>query len=325
MQTVKALEEIPLKDAEALTETIAVRLPLESMEALRAAARASQRAPAALVREWVLDQLYSGRSTPESEQHPVPAGDADERREELRERYRPGDIEVLFVGESAPAGGTFFYQADSNLFFATREACDLAFHGVPEGRAFLRWFKARSFWLYDLAGQPVNRKRGRPRKLAVSAGVSALAELIEEVEPDFVVAVKRSIEADVRQAAERAAFEGNRVVVLPFPLYQWRDVYVRELARFFGHGRRRRPKASASPQADDVATSGGRPLHEAMIVVLNDAGLGPFSARELANEVAARKLYVRHDGGRADYQQILARARRYPQIFAVDRSGVRLR
>ncbi len=314
-----------MRDAEALTETITLRLGLGSMEELRAVARASQRTPAALIREWVLDQLAAGRSTPEPEEPNVPVRDVDDSRERLRARYRPSDVVVLFVGESAPAGGSFFYQADSNLFLATREACGLAFRGVPEGRAFLRWFQTQGFWLYDLVGQPVNRKRGRPRKLAVSAGVSALAGLIAEVEPDFVIAVKASIEADVRQAAERAAFAGSRVVVLPFPLYQWREVYIRELARFFGHGRRRKVTPGAPPQAADVDASRGLTLHEAMTVALRDAGSGPISARELANEVAARGLYVRQDGGRADYQQILARARKYPQMFAVDRSGVHLR
>lgn len=47
-------------------------------------------------------------------------------------------------------------------------------------------------------------------------------------------------------------------------------------------------------------------------------------AREIA-KIAARDLYHRRDGGRADYQRILARARKYPQLFAVERSGVRLR
>lgn len=62
-----------------------------------------------------------------------------------------------------------------------------------------------------------------------------------------------------------------------------------------------------------------------MVEVLEGAGGGPHPARELANEIATRALYVRQDGGRADYQQVLARARKYPRLFEVDRSGVRLR
>ena len=309
-----------MNDAEALTETITVRLDGPSMTRLRAAAAAAQRTPAALVREWVVDRLTVPNG---SQLTAARMGDADRNdpRERTRARYRPDDIVVLFVGESAPAGGSFFYQADSNLFFATREACDLAFHGVPEGREFLRWFKKKGFWLYDLAERPVNRQRGRPRKLAVSAGVTKLAELIADAEPDFVIAVKASIEAEVRQAADRAGIGGHRILVLPFPLYQWREVYVRELARFFGHTGQISGGVGGRSQA--VAAPRGT-LHEAMVDVLHDLGSGPVPAREIANEIAARGLYLRRDGGRADYQQILARARKYPRLFAVERSGVRL-
>jgi hypothetical protein len=294
------------------------------MAELRTIAITSQRTPAGLVREWALERLKAtGGRKPED--HAV-IGD-DERadsRERLRARYRPSDIVVLFVGESAPAGDSFFYQADSNLFLATREACDLAFGGVPEGREFLRWFKDRGFWLYDLAGRPVNRQRGRPRKFAVSAGVAKLAELIADAEPDFVIAVKTSIEADVRQAADRAGIGGNRILILPFPLYQWRKVYVRELARFFGH-KSRTQKSGDAREASGALVASRSTLHEAMVDVLRDLGPGPVPAREIANEIAARGLYIRRDGGRADYQQILARARKYPRLFAVERSGVRLR
>lgn len=313
-----------MESAEALTDTIAIRLDRESMEALRAVARVSHRAPAALARDWIRDKLAVGRAR-EPENPTVSTSEPDDSREKLRQHYRPSDIVVLFVGESAPAGGSFFYQADSNLFFATREACAQAFRAVPEGRDFLRWFKAHDFWLYDLVDQPVNRNRGRPRKLAVSAGMSKLAEVIQEAEPDFVVAVKTSIEADVRQAAERAGFPGNRIVVLPFPLYQWREVFVRELARFLGHRRAKSGGSKAPRRPANVDGISSRMLHEAMAKVLEGAGGGPQPARELANEIATQELYFRQDGGRADYQQVLARARKYPRLFEVDRTGVRLR
>ncbi len=313
-----------MNDAEALTETITVRLDGPSMAQLRGAATAGRRTPAALVREWVLDRLAAAGEHQPAERSVIADPDRDESRERLRARYRPSDIVVLFVGESAPAGGSFFYQADSNLFFATREACDLAFRGVPEGRDFLHWFKEKGFWLYDLAGRPVNRQRGRPRKLAVSAGVAKLAELIADTEPDFVIAVKTSIEADLRQAADRASIRGNRILILPFPLYQWREVYVRELARFFGHKTRSQRSSDAGDGSGALVASRST-LHEAMLDVLRDLGPGPVPAREIANEIAARGLYLRRDGGRVDYQQILARASKYPRLFAVEQSGIRLR
>lgn len=306
-----------------LTETLSVRLDSESMRQLGAIAAAGHRAPAAVVRDWIFERL--GR-TP-AFQGVALEGAADsgttDPREALRQRYRPDDIVVLFVGESAPAGGTFFYEANSNLFRATREACALAFGNVPDGTAFLRWFRDQGFWLCDLTDRPVNRKRGRPRKLEVNAGVAGLAAVIADAQPDFVVSVKTSIETEVRQAAERAGFAGNRIVVLPFPLYQWRVAYVRELARFLGWGRTKSTGTRAR-QKSSTSDATHLTLHEAMEAVLRTRDGGPVPARELANEIAARDFYARQDGGRADHQQILARARKYPHLFAVERSGVRL-
>lgn len=42
--------------------------------------------------------------------------------ERLRARYRPERIVALFVGQSPPAGGTFFYFANSNLYRHTERA-----------------------------------------------------------------------------------------------------------------------------------------------------------------------------------------------------------
>lgn len=36
--------------------------------------------------------------------------------EELRRKYRPDKVLALFVGESAPAGGTFFYAGNSQMY-----------------------------------------------------------------------------------------------------------------------------------------------------------------------------------------------------------------
>jgi hypothetical protein len=47
---------------------------------------------------------------------------AVEETERLRGRYLPKETRVLFVGEAPPSRGTFFYAANSNLYFATREA-----------------------------------------------------------------------------------------------------------------------------------------------------------------------------------------------------------
>ncbi len=48
--------------------------------------------------------------------------------EELRQHHRPEKILTLFVGESAPAGGTYFYAENSQMYRYMREV-----FGSPPG------------------------------------------------------------------------------------------------------------------------------------------------------------------------------------------------
>src|SRR5947199_2008929 len=81
--------------------------------------------------------------------------------ESLRRRYRPADIRILFVGESPPAGGTFFYAANSNLYYATEAAFRQAVPDLLSGD-FLDDFRALGCFLDDLCLRPVNHLRGTP-------------------------------------------------------------------------------------------------------------------------------------------------------------------
>lgn len=314
-----------MKTVDALGSTVSVRFDQVTFTRLSEIAERSFRSPSALVRDWVLERLASmpAPAAPVSQTAAPAAPGAPPARENeteaLRKRYRPDDVVVLLVGESAPAGGTFFYQANSNLYSATREAFERALGPMPSGTGFLDAFRDMGFWLYDMVDEPVNRRRGRPRRYAVAEGVTALKLLIEDVEPDFVVAVKTSLEGPVRQAAQLAGFPAGRLRILPFPLYQWREEYVRELARFLGRKQTVPADPEIAPRPERLT------LHEAMEVVLRDHGRGPMPARQLANEIAERGIYVRNDGGRADYQQLLVRARKYQGMFQVSSSGITLK
>ena len=53
-----------------------------------------------------------------------------------RARYRPDRITTLFVGESAPASGAFFYHGDSAMLRYMQRATEAAF-GVTEAESSL--------------------------------------------------------------------------------------------------------------------------------------------------------------------------------------------
>jgi hypothetical protein len=111
-----------------------------------------------------------------------------------------------------------------------REAFARAFgEEVPSGPAFLHFFRERGAWLVDLADRPVNRLEDRERAAAVVAGIERLASVISAAQPERIFVVKASIESTVREAVQAVSFDGD-VVVLPFPIRQWRAAFIRKLA-----------------------------------------------------------------------------------------------
>jgi hypothetical protein len=78
----------------------------------------------------------------------------DSEQEKTRLKYKPKNIRFLFVGESMPAGGTFFYFENSNLYKYTKEAF-LQNFDWPE-KDFLKLFKSNRFYLDDLCQEPIN-------------------------------------------------------------------------------------------------------------------------------------------------------------------------
>lgn len=102
--------------------------------------------------------------------------------QQTREDYFPDAVQVLFIGESPPAGGTFFYYANSNLFRATRDAFAAAGYAVQDGD-FLRAYQRAGCYLEDLAVEPVDKLPRPRRKEASKAGVVSLADRITSLTP----------------------------------------------------------------------------------------------------------------------------------------------
>ena len=141
--------------------------------------------------------------------------------DELRARYRPDGVRVLFVGESPPAGGTFFYAANSKLYFATKQAFEMAVPDLVEP-PFLESFRALGCYLDDLCLVPVNHLKltvpaqKRERLKRRKEGEPALTARIRDITPEVVILVMSDIQENVRRAAAAAGI-AVPFVVLPFP------------------------------------------------------------------------------------------------------------
>ena len=117
--------------------------------------------------------------------------------EEIRASYRPDRIATLFVGESAPHGGTFFYNQDSGLFRELRKA----FSG---DHRFLDNFKRNGFYLDDLVLEPVNHLKLRNRRSLCKQSIASFAQRLRDYKPAAIVILLCSIKPMVLQSMHEA-------------------------------------------------------------------------------------------------------------------------
>ncbi len=139
----------------------------------------------------------------------------DTRRERIRRRYRPAHLRVLFIGEAPPASGKFFYNRDSGLYRAMRDAF-LAIDPSITDQNFLALFQRTGCYLIDLCPHPVDRLDGHSRRAACLAGEPLLSRRIKRLQPQAMVTLVRSIRTNVERAARRAEWLGPLMDV-PYP------------------------------------------------------------------------------------------------------------
>ena len=148
--------------------------------------------------------------------------------EAIRESFRPTQIRILFVGESRPASGKFFYIGSPMTGYMAQAFSAVCKRPFKSDMEFLDFFKSECCYLDDLSHAPVDDLPSKQRKQILDAGVDQLAKRIREYNPNHVVAVLKSIESSVREAAERAEFKGA-VDAVPFPGMSHQNKFVEEL------------------------------------------------------------------------------------------------
>jgi hypothetical protein len=131
--------------------------------------------------------------------------------EAIRARYRPERITTLFVGESAPFSGRFFYYGNSAMSRYMQRAMAL-----DASSDFLEAFKACGWYLDDLVLEPVNRLTKAERKAKWLGAQDSLAQRIAEYQPLAIVTLLRAIKDIVEAAAIAARCDAPRYAV-PFP------------------------------------------------------------------------------------------------------------
>jgi putative transcriptional regulator len=133
--------------------------------------------------------------------------------EQLRKRYRPKRIRVLFVGEAPPAGGTFFYRENSQVYRYLHESLQLHIRG---DQGFLTAFRERGYFLDDLVAQPVDDIPLKDREAVFRQSVPHLAERLAQYQPEVVITILKRISGYVEEAMSLAALDVPHYAV-PFP------------------------------------------------------------------------------------------------------------
>lgn len=133
--------------------------------------------------------------------------------EAIRKRFMPKRITTLFVGESAPHSGNFFYRGNTAMSSHMKRAVELAF-----GRSnnFLESFQAYGWYLDDLVLEPVNHLPKMQRLAKCLDAQKSLADRIEAYQPEAIVSLLKSIKPIVNAAANMAGSTVPRYGV-PFP------------------------------------------------------------------------------------------------------------
>ena len=161
-------------------------------------------------------------------------------RQRTRRAYAPDELRVLFIGESPPTGGTFFYEANSILYHATREAFIAAIPALAKRAPFLDAFQQLGCYLEDLSLRPIDKLPKPEKRRAREATVPGLARRLRGLTPRLVVVVVKGIRPQVDDALDRAGLAAVPCEALPFPGQWHRADYVAELTELVRQWRRRR-------------------------------------------------------------------------------------
>jgi len=148
--------------------------------------------------------------------------------EDIRNRYLPSSVKVLFIGESPPIGGAFFFLGKSILFNATKVVFEEFYNKhFLDPFDFLNFFKNSGYFLDDLCHEPINHIEDKTlrEKLRLD-NILGLSDRLKDYNPRRIISVMKNPHFNmcVDKAIDNASIDISiRYAPLPFPRYK-RDV-----------------------------------------------------------------------------------------------------
>lgn len=145
-----------------------------------------------------------------------------------RNKYQPHSISVLFIAESPPSSGGYFYSEETigkdHLFRETMKALRFWPLGRPmrkgvDKRSMLNEFRSLGFFLIDTCEFPVDKLPPKERRISTIRGATTLPGRVSSLRPRQILIVKKTIFKPAIQALSKTCF-ADRVLnakPLPFP------------------------------------------------------------------------------------------------------------
>jgi hypothetical protein len=201
----------------------------------------------------------------QSSVRPLTFTEADYAR--ARNNYRPDKIKTLFIAESPPSSGGYFYFSRTigkdHLFRETMKALGLWPSKKKMGRGLdkgpmLDAFRQTGLFLIDTCDLPVDKLFAKNRKAAIRLGASRLASRVSELDPDHIIIIKKTIFLPVREALERenlARLILNRRAI-PFPSHGNQERF-RSAVRRLIRGKLARQRQSWTRTRSSLSTATG--------------------------------------------------------------------
>ena len=148
--------------------------------------------------------------------------------EKIREKYKPDTVKILFVGESRPASGDFFYFENTNLYRCTKNAFEKANINFS-----LNNFKNLNCWLYDVCDKPLNKGLSNAqRRNYIKNGIDKLKGVINELKPEYIIVVKKKEMKELvfSQICNIGYINGKTAFNTSFPACGHQKEFVKELS-----------------------------------------------------------------------------------------------
>ena len=156
----------------------------------------------------------------------------------LQQKYHPENLRTIFVLESPPVSGLYFYdnsgKTSEPLFTEMMKLINFHARNKEEG---LREFQARGYLLIDATYSQVNDLTGPARDAEIKNDYALLVEDLKEINPTKgipIVLVKANVCRLLEAPLLKDGFNVlNSGVVVPFPSTGQQKRFHQKMAEFF--------------------------------------------------------------------------------------------